>query len=213
MYITWLGQACFKIQSKETTIITDPYDATIGLKLPPRLHADILTVSHSHFDNNNVGAVSGNPFVINTPGEYEVKGIFIQGIASMHDDKNGAERGANTIYLFTFEDMKLAHLGDLGTVLTEEQMEKLEGVDILLIPVGGVYTIDAKKATEVVNQIEPRIIIPMHYAIPGLKVKLHAVNKFCDEMGVKVNHPEEKLRITKKELPVEETKVIILKSP
>jgi L-ascorbate metabolism protein UlaG (beta-lactamase superfamily) len=211
MQISWLGQSCFKIQSKDTTIITDPYGESIGRKLPPRLNADIVTVSHQHEDHNNTTALSGTPFIIDTPGEYEIKGVFIQGIPAAHDDKNGAERGTSTIYLFNFEEIKLAHLGDLGAVLTDEQLEKLEGVDILLVPVGGVYTIDGKQAAEVVNQIEPRIVIPMHYAIPGLKYKLHSIDKFCDEMGVKTNGAEEKFRISKKELPVEETKVIILK--
>lgn len=210
MYITWLGQACFKIQGREVTIITDPYDKQVGLTLP-RLSGDIVTVSHSHFDHNNTKAVSGQPFIINTPGEYEIKRVFIQGIPSVHDDKEGAERGNNIIFLFEFEEVKIAHLGDLGNTLSDEQLDKLEGVDILLIPVGGVYTIDGKKAAEVVSQIEPRIVIPMHYKIPGLKVNLQTADKFCDEMGVKKNGEDNKLRITKKDLPVEETKVIILK--
>jgi len=212
MQLIWLGQSCFKIMGKETTIITDPYEDSIGLKLPSRLNADIVTISHDHHDHNNVGAISGSPLVINTPGEYETRGIFIQGIPSVHDEKNGSERGTNTIFLFSFEDMKLAHLGDQGTLLSDEQLEKLEGVDILLVPVGGVFTIDGKKAAEVVNQIEPRLVIPMHYAVPGLKIKLNPINKFCDEMGVKTNGAEEKLKISKKDLPVEETKVIILKN-
>ncbi len=211
MQLIWLGHSCFKITTKETTIITDPYD-DIGLKLPSRLNADIVTISHNHHDHNNIGVINGSPLVIKTPGEYETKGIFIQGIPSSHDEKNGSERGANTIFLFTLEDMKLAHLGDQGTILTDDQLEKLEGVDILMIPVGGVYTIDAKQAAEVVNQIEPRLVIPMHYAIPGLKIKLDPVNKFCDEMGAKTNGAEDKLKISKKDLPVEETKVIILKN-
>lgn len=210
MNITWLGQACFKIQGKEVTIITDPYDSKIGLKLP-RLNAEILTISHNHYDHNNIKAVSGQPFLIDTPGEYEIKKVFIWGIPSWHDNKEGAVRGANTIFIYQLEDIKLAHLGDLGTTLSNEQLEKLEGVDILLIPVGGIYTIDGKKAAEVVNQIEPRIVIPMHYKIPNLKIKLEAVDKFCNEMGVKKNGPEEKLKITKKDLPAEEIKIIILK--
>ena len=210
MNITWLGQACFKIQGKEVTIITDPYDGKIGLKLP-RLNAEIVTISHNNYDHNNIKAVSGQPFIIDTPGEYEIKKVFIWGIPSWHDNKEGADRGANTIFIYQFEDIKLAHLGDLGTTLSNGQLEKLEGVDILLIPVGGVYTIDGKKAAEVVNQIEPRIVIPMHYKIPNLKIKLEAVDKFCSEMGVKKNGPEEKLKITKKDLPAEEIKIIILR--
>lgn len=210
MYITWLGQACFKIQGKDTTIITDPYDGEIGLKLP-RLHADIVTISHDHHDHNNGKGVSGQPFIVNGLGEYEIKKIFIWGLPSWHDNKEGAERGNNTIYIFKFEDVKLAHLGDLGTTLTDEQLEKLEGVDVLFVPVGGTYTLDAKRAAEVVNQVEPRIVIPMHYKIPGLKIKLDSVDKFCNEMGIKPDQPEEKVKIIKKDLPAEELKVIILK--
>ncbi|MBU0598159.1 MBL fold metallo-hydrolase [Patescibacteria group bacterium] len=210
MYITWLGQACFKIQGKEATIITDPFEPKIGLNMP-HLKADVVTVSHDHYDHNNVKAISGQPFVIDTPGEYEIKNILIQGIPSWHDDKEGAERGANIIYIFVFEEIKIAHLGDLGTTLSQEQLEKIEGVDILLIPVGGVYTIDGKKAAEVISQIEPRIVIPMHYKIPKLKEKINNEDLFCKEMGIKNDNVEQRLKITKKDLPVEETKIIFLK--
>ncbi len=211
MQITWFGQSCFKIQGKDAIIITDPFDSKkYGLKLP-RLNADIVTSSHDHDDHNNINAVSGNPFIINTPGEFETKDIFIWGIHSWHDAHEGAERGDNIIYIFQIDGIKIAHLGDLGTNLTDEQFENLEGVDILMIPVGGVYTINAQKAAEVVNRVEPRIVIPMHYKIPGLKLKLDSVDKFCDEMGIKQNGAEEKFKITKKDLPVEDVQIIILK--
>lgn len=166
MQITWLGQSCFKIQGKDVTVITDPYASDIGLKLP-RLNADIVTVSHDHHDHNNVDAVNGTPFVIDKPGEYEIKNVFVQGIPAYHDTSSGTERGNSIIYLFQIEELKIAHLGDLGAKLTDEQLEKLEGVDIIFIPVGGTFTIDGKQAAEVVNQLEPRIAIPMHYKIPG----------------------------------------------
>jgi len=210
MYITWLGQACFKIQSKEVTIVTDPYENKTGLKLP-RLNCDIVTVSHDHYDHNDTKSLPGTPFVINTPGEYEIKGAFIWGLPSWHDEKEGAERGDNIIFIYKFEELRLAHLGDLGTKLNDEQLEKLKGVDVLMIPVGGIYTLDAVKAAEVVNQIEPRIVIPMHYKIPGLKIKLDPVDKFCSEMGVKSYEPEEKLRLTKKDLPADDLKLVVLK--
>ncbi len=211
MYITWLGQGCFKIQSKEATIITDPYDsAYTGLSLP-RLKGDIVTVSHQHKDHNNTKAIKDNPFIIEHPGEYEIKGVFIQGVTSWHDTKEGKERGSNIIFRFEIENMKLVHLGDLGTALHDSQLEAIDGVDILLIPVGGVYTIDGQKAAEVVSQLEPRIVIPMHYKIPKLKFKLEGVEKFCDEMGVDKNNTEEKIRVTSKDLPVDERKVILLK--
>ena len=211
MQITWLGQACFKIQGKEVTIVTDPYDNKYtGLKLP-RLNADIVSVSHNHLDHNNIKVINGDPFVVNNPGEYETKKVFIWGIHSWHDNQEGAERGNNTIFVFKFEDIKIAHLGDLGNSLTDQQLEKLESVDILMVPVGGVYTIDAKQAAEVVNQLEPRIVIPMHYKIPGLKLKLDPVDQFCSEMGIKKNGAEDKLKISKKELPADEVQITILK--
>jgi L-ascorbate metabolism protein UlaG (beta-lactamase superfamily) len=213
MLITWSGISCFKIQTKDIILVTDPFDASYGLK-PPRLKADIVTISHAHHDHDNVSAIMANPFVINGPGEYEIKGIFVYGLPGYHDKKQGAERGLITMYLIEMEDISLAHLGDLGCPLNDEQLEKLEGVDILMIPVGGRYTIDAKEAVEVINQIEPRIVIPMHYKIPGLKFKnpIDPVDNFCKEMGIKKIEGLDKLKIAKKDLPAEETKVIILKS-
>lgn len=214
MLITWHGQACFKIQSKnhdEVTIATDPFDKTLGLKVP-RIAADIATISHDHYDHNNRAAIKGEPFFIDTPGEYERKGVYIYGIASWHDDKEGSERGTNIIYRFEMEEMSVVHLGDLGHVLSNLQLERLQNVDILLIPVGGVYTIDAKKAVEVINQIEPRIVIPMHFKVPGIKEKIDGSDKFCKEIGVCPTEKLDKYRILKKDLPQEETRVVLLKN-
>ena len=213
MLITWLGHSCFKIQDKAgpdgVTIITDPFDKSVGLKAP-RLEADIVTVSHDHSDHNNVSAIKGNPYIIRGAGEYEVKRVFIEGAEAYHDDKQGAERGKNIIYRIDIEDMSVSHLGDLGHTLDAKQLEKLEGTDILLIPVGGVYTIGAKKAVEVVSQIEPRIIIPMHYKIPGLTVNIEGVDKFIKELGIKPTY-EEKLKISKRDLPAEDMELVVLK--
>ncbi len=212
MTITWLGQSCFKIQDKEVTLISDPYEAEVGFKLP-RLSADIVTTSHDHYDHNNVSAVSGTtgaPFVISGPGEYEVKGIFVHGISSWHDKSEGKEKGSNTIYRIEVEGISIVHLGDLGHTLNEEIVGKLEGVDILLIPVGGKWTIGAHEAVEVISALEPRIVIPMHYKIPGLKVDVETVDKFLKEMGASKAEKLPKLKITKKDLPQEETKVILL---
>jgi L-ascorbate metabolism protein UlaG (beta-lactamase superfamily) len=212
MTITWLGHSCFKIQDKEVTIVTDPYEASVGFKLP-RLAADIVTVSHDHYDHNNIAGVhgaDGEPFLISGPGEYEVKGVFIYGIPFWHDKSEGAERGVNVAYRIEVEGISVAHLGDLGHSLTEEQASKLDGVDILLIPVGGKYTIGANEATEVINEIEPRIVIPMHYKIPGLKLDIDSADKFLKEMGASKAERLPKLKISKKDLPQEETKVILL---
>lgn len=213
MLISWFGHSTFKLQGKigsETiSVITDPYQPEkVGLKLP-RLEAEIVTISHDHDDHNNVEAVKGDPFIIKGAGEYEVKGIFVEGVFSYHDQSQGKERGTNIIYRFEIEDISVTHLGDLGTELDNKQLERLEGTDILLVPVGGVYTINAEAAVKVINQIEPRIVIPMHYQVPGLKFKLDALETFIKAIGVKPRQ-EEKLKILKKELPQDNMEVVVL---
>lgn len=215
MQIVWKGQSCFQLTSTQNknhqvNIIIDPFDDSIGFKLP-KMEADLVLVTHDHSDHNNVKGVSGNPFVVLGPGEYEIKGAFIQGIPSFHDEKEGKERGGNTIYTIEVEGLRLCHLGDLGQKeLTAEQVEKIGDVDILMIPVGGVYTI-ATQAVKVMSQIEPSITIPMHYQIPKLKLKLRGVDQFLKAMGIKKLEPEPKLSIRKKDIVKEEAKVIVLK--
>lgn len=218
MLIQWLGQSCFKIQvktaDKNTNIITDPYSDDYGLKLP-RLSADILTVSHDHNDHSNIKPIKGTefhsqPFLINGPGEYEISDVFIYGIPSFHDNKKGQERGDNIIYIITAEQINIAHLGDIGEFeLSDRQLELMNNIDILLIPVGGKYTIDSEKAVSIISQVEPRIVIPMHYKIPGLKLDIDTADKFIKAMGGKAETID-KLKISKKDLPQEETKLIIL---
>ncbi|MDO8470527.1 MAG: MBL fold metallo-hydrolase [bacterium] len=216
MQIFWKGQSCISLiisQSKQEQVrlVIDPYDESIGFKLPS-MEADIVLVSHEHPDHNNVKAVGGDPFVASFPGEYEVKNIFIKGIPSFHDNSQGKERGQNTIFTIAAEDMRLCHLGDLGQKeLTSEQIDRIGDVDVLFVPVGGVYTIDAKEASVIVNQIEPKVVIPIHYALPKLKVKLGEVEQFLKVMGVKNGEPEQKLLVKAKDLSAEETKVVILK--
>jgi len=214
MTITWYGQSCFKItnQGNHLTIITDPFDKKfIGLN-PPRSAADIVTVSHDHKDHNNVKAISGDPFVINSPGEYEIKGVRIIGCTSYHDKKEGQERGSNTIYLIKIDRIRVCHLGDFGQEkLTDKQLETIGPVDVLMIPVDGVYTISAREAVKITEQIEPTIIIPMHYKLPGLKVSLGDVKDFLKEMGLNKKTAVEKLTLKKKDLTSQETKVVIFK--
>ena len=217
MVIEWFGQACVEVRTKpgpngEVTVVFDPFDPKqLGLPLP-KLTADILAVTHGHFDHNYTEGVGGEYTLIDGPGEYEVKQTFLYGIPGYHDAQGGKERGALTMYLLESEGISLAHLSDIGQKeLTSEQLELLEGVDVLFVPVGGTYTVDAKQAHELVSQIEPRIVIPMHFQLPGMKVKLDGVDKFIKEMGLK---PEEtdKLKLAKKDLPQEETKLIVLKA-
>lgn len=209
MEITWHGQSCFKIKSNNATIVTDPFGEGTGLKLP-KLEADIVTVSHAHFDHNNISAISGQPMIIDSPGELEAKEVGITGVASFHDGAEGKERGYNTIFAFDLEGMRVCHLGDLGQKLTDEQLEELDGVDILLVPIGGKYTLNSKQAAEVIAQIEPSIIIPMHYKIPGLSIDIEDESKFLHEMGVK-DEALDKLVVKASTLPEEGEKVIVLK--
>jgi L-ascorbate metabolism protein UlaG (beta-lactamase superfamily) len=213
MMISYLGHSCFKLQDKlgpeGVTLVTDPFGKELGLKVP-NFEADIVTVSHQHYDHNNVGALRGEPFVIDTPGEYDVKGVMAQGIETFHDNKNGVERGGNIVYRIGMDDLTLVHLGDLGHILTDEQLEQLDKIDVLFIPVGGKFTLDAKLAVEVIGQLEPRIVIPMHYKLPGSKeTELDAVEKFIKELGVEPKR-EEKLKISKKDLPAEGMELVIL---
>ncbi len=212
MIITWLGHSCFKIESDNTSLVTDPFSPDTGLKVPRNLEASIVIISHPHHDHANLEAVKGSPFVLPAPGEYEIQGAFIYGIPSFHDNQGGKERGLNIIYRIEIDDqddIKVAHLGDLGHKLSSEALEKLGEIDVLMIPVGGKYTLDAKEAADLVNQIEPRIVIPMHYKMPGLKIDLDPVDKFIKACGLP--HEElPKLKLKRKDLPVDVMKVVTL---
>jgi len=216
MNINWYGQSCFYILStpqkdSRVSILIDPFDESIGLKLPRKLEADIVLVTHNHSDHNNVKRVSNSPFIIDGPGEYEIKGVYIEGISAYHDDSQGKERGMITIYTIKTEGIKICHLGDLGQKeLTATQLEKISEVDILMIPIGGVFTIGSKEAIKVMTQIEPKITIPMHYKLPNLKIKLAAVDEFLKSLGIKKIEPLPKLSIKEKDLPKEEAKIIVL---
>ncbi|MFH1582422.1 MAG: MBL fold metallo-hydrolase [bacterium] len=215
MNINWHGQSCFSITSSKgkgenINIVIDPFDESTGLRVP-KMEADVLLTTHDHKDHNNVKAVSGSPFLINGPGEYEVKEVFIQGIQSYHDESSGKDRGVNTIYTIETEDIKICHLGDLGQKeLTPEQVEEIGEIDILMIPVGGNFTISAKEAGKIMSQLEPSIVIPMHYSISKLKIKLDSIDAFLKAVGVKKPEALAKLSIKKKDLIPEEAKIIVL---
>ncbi len=208
MDITWFGQSCFRLRFKAATIITDPYNGDLGLKLP-RQKAEIVTISHDHEDHNNTRAVSPEAIVFRGPGEYERAGIFIFGIPTFHDRRNGRDRGPNTAYLIEGEGLSVCHLGDLGHVPTQTQVEQLNALDVLFIPVGGPSTLNAGQAAEVVSLLGPRVVIPMHYQLPGLKMKLDPVGKFLQEMGVAKVTPQESLRIVATSEP-QETQIVVL---
>ena len=212
MIIKWYGQSCFQITANSNkngpvNVIIDPYNESIGLKLPRKLEADLVLVTHDHEDHNNVKKIEGSPFIIDGPGEYDVKNVFVHGIPSLHNKKGDK----NTIYKIETEGIKICHLGDLGQKeLTSEEVDAIGGVDILLIPVGGVFTIDGKEAVKIMSQIEPKIIIPMHYKIPGLKIQLNPLDGFLKSLGIKSLEKLPKLNIKEKDLPEEEVKIIEL---
>lgn len=204
--LNWLGLSCFKISTKigerEAEIVTDPYNPNVGLKLPRSLSADIVTISRNDDAHGFIEGVGGNYFLMKTPGEVEVKQIFIYGI----QPKQSA--GAEPIIFYRFEigDISVAHLGDSSCEFSAEELEQLEDVDILLVQVGASAV---KQTVDLVNQIQPRIVIPMYYKIPGVKAELLPLEKFLKELGVK-SETMPKLKIAKKDLPQDNMRVIIL---
>lgn len=226
MEIKYLGHSSFEINWRRglggsVTVVTDPFDPKmVGLSLKKETKADLLLVSHEHADHNFRSGVGGNPFVVAGPGEYEVKGVKVVGVASFHDNEMGKARGKNTIYSFEIGGVFFCHLGDLGQEnLTEEQLSAIGKVDVLFAPVGGFYTIDAKQAVAVVSQLEPLIVIPMHYKVPGLPAgfdKISEVGEFTRELGKpfaaiqdKPSKTEGILKIEKDKLPLE-LEVVVL---
>ena len=210
MDINWYGQSMFRLKGKTSSVVIDPYSSELtGLKLPKDLEANVVLSTHDHSDHNNIEVIGGNPVVITGPGEYEISGVSIVGVGTYHDSVSGSERGNNTIFHLLMDGINIVHLGDLGHLLSEEQLSQIDETDILFIPVGGNYTIDAENAAKVVAQLEPRIVIPMHYQIPGLKAEVSGVEEFLKEMGAENITPLGKFSITKDKLP-EETQVVVL---
>lgn len=217
--IQYLGHACFRLRGRDGTVLTDPFDRSVGFDLG-RPTAHIVTVSHQHPDHANVAAVRPmreRVFVVDGPGEYEIGGVMITGVRTYHDTKKGAEHGFNTVYVIHLDDVVFCHLGDLGHELTRQQLDEIGPIDVLFIPVGGGETIGAAQAAAVIGQLEPRIVVPMHYAMPGqqrLDEELAPLDKFIHEMGLKDVIAEEKLAITAASLPTEgaETRVVVMKA-
>lgn len=202
MHIYWLGLSCFKIQSKENIIITDPYNDKVGLNMP-KLKTDIVVLSDPKDNNiNNVQRLSGEHFLIDGPGEYEIKQNFVYGLKAGELDQT-----SSYIYRLEAEDISVGFLGLLNHSLTNEQLEVMEDVDVLLLPVS---SLNSERRTKIISQIEPRIVIPMYYQTPKVKLKLEAVEKFAKEMGIKKIESEDKIILKAKDLPQEETKVVFL---
>ena len=202
MEISWLGHSCFLIKGKEKVIITDPYHPDMGYSLgEPK--ADIVTISHFHPGHSYVEGVGSKPKQIKGPGEYEIGGTFITGIVTFHDNQKGEIRGKNTIYLIEMDGITLCHLGDLGHPLTPQLVEELGAIDILFLPVGEVSTISVDAAVEIVRQLNPHIVIPMHYET--------SADKFLRKMGIREAEVKPKLSITPSSLPAS-TQIEILNS-
>ena len=183
MKVKWLGHSCFLVTSKSgVRIITDPYAVGGGINYAPiKESADIVVVSHDHDDHSNVSAVQGNPEVVTGTGKKIAKGIQFRGVATNHDAAQGRQRGPNTVFCFTVDDIKLCHLGDLGHVLSQEQVNEVGHIDILFVPVGGFYTIDARAASQVCSQLKPKVVIPMHFKTPGCAYPIAGVDDFLKD--------------------------------
>jgi L-ascorbate metabolism protein UlaG (beta-lactamase superfamily) len=212
MDIVYFGHSCFKIKTPQTALVIDPYDPRmVGLKISS-IEADVVLSTHNHADHNNFSIVKNYRKLIDGPGEYEVGGISILGYPSFHDDKKGEKRGKNTIYVIEAQDIKILHLGDLGHKLSDKLLEDIGEINVLMIPVGGEYTIDSKVAAELVREIEPNITIPMHYQVQGLNAetfsKLEPVDNFLKEVGLSVEKTQ-KLSLKLSDL-TEDQKVIVL---
>lgn len=206
MELTWYGLSCFRLTERgQASIVTDPYNG--GLGLPQlKVRGDVVTISHDAKGHNFESAVTGRSHALTGPGEYEIGGVFITAIATVQESKVAA----NVLFLFDFGGLTIAHLGDMAQVPTQTQIEALEQVNVLLVPVGGGNSLNAAQASELVSMLEPNIVVPMHFKIPRLMLELEDVERFLKEMGVSRPDEEESLKITTGTLP-EETRVVLLK--
>jgi len=205
MELTWHGLSCFRLSGRgQASIVTDPYDDSLGLP-PLKVRGDVVTISHDAKGHNYVDGVSGRRHAISGPGEYEIGNVFITGISTVVQEGETQ----NVLFLFDYGNVTIAHLGDMAKVPTQTQTEALEQVDVLLVPVGGGNSLNAAKAAELVSMLEPSIVIPMHYNIPGLKIDLEDVDRFLKEMGINDPGEESSLKLGGSSLP-EETSVILL---
>lgn len=212
--IQYLGHSCFRLRGRDGIVICDPYDSSVGLTLNnPTAH--IVTVSHNHPGHNNSAAVRpmrDSVFVIDGPGEYEVRGVLITGVRTYHDTQKGSQFGANTVYVIHMDEVAYCHLGDIAHELNQQQLEEIGNVDVLFVPVGADKPNDPSDTSGLISQIEPRIVIPMHYATAqqSMMRELVSLDKFTQEMGVKDTTPKEKLTITASSLPAEDAETLIV---
>ena len=203
MRIKWYGHSCFEAHNENVTILMDPHDGrSIGIK-PPVARADIVLISHDHFDHNCVRIIKGDPTVIREPGERSIKGITFLGIPTWHDNDNGIKRGKNIVFKMELDGISIVHCGDLGHSLTQEQVNALSHVDILIIPAGGILTIDYPQINDLIKRLAPRVVIPMHYHTAGLSIPINNEEKFlsCMPPG-SITMVGNEIDFTKDELPI-----------
>lgn len=202
MKITWLGHAAFLMETGDVKVLTDPYDDSVGYK-PITMEIDVVTVSHEHGDHNNVEGLSGNPEVVRGGGSFNVHGIAIRGIPTYHDDEKGSARGENTVFVIEAEGLSVCHAGDLGHTLSKEQIKEIGSIDVLLLPVGGTYTTDAAQASEVMEALDPRLVIPMHFKTSSLDFPIDGVDKFVKGRPNAWHSRSPNIEVTKEKLPAE----------
>lgn len=208
MDIVWYGHSCFRIADRgQVSIVTDPYDKILGYEIP-RLKGDIVTISHDAPGHNYLAAVKGYEHVISGPGEYEIGGVFIIGVATFDQTQEQPRR--NVVYVFDYNNLIIAHMGDLDHVPNQSMIDALGAIDIALIPVGGGSSLSSSQAAEVVSLLEPSIVVPMHYRTDALQgLELDPVDRFLKEMGINTIQEESILRISSGSLP-EQTQVVLL---
>lgn len=214
MQIIWNGLSCFEIITNtsegEVTVVTDPYDNATGLRFPRTLEANVVLVSHNEEDANNLSAIAGTPKVIDMPGEFEVKNVFMFGIDAPLKREVKAKHISNCLFRVESEGIHIAHLGSLDRALTDKELQELENIDILMIPVGGGRVLTPKLAAEVIAQIEPRVVIPMTYELPNVKESLLPLSAFLKEMAGTKREEMNKYKVARKDLPEEDMLIVIL---
>ncbi len=220
MDIQYVGHSCFRLRGKEGLVITDPYAASVGFSLP-KLSADVVTVSHNHSDHNQIQSVKSTssrerPFIIDQPGEYEVQGISVYGYPSYHDNDQGTQRGTNVMYSIFLDDVHVLHLGDLGHPLEDKIIESIPEVDVLIVPVGGIYTLDPAGAVEAITRLEPAYVIPMHFKTPqhdsSTFGELATVDDFVQKYGKQPKITDKLTLSGPKSVDEAETQLIILEA-
>jgi L-ascorbate metabolism protein UlaG (beta-lactamase superfamily) len=211
MELTWYGHSCFRLMERGlASLVTDPYDHSLTGYEALKLKADIVTVSNASPEHNFTSAVKGDPRIITGPGEYEIGGVFITGVQTNSHSKQKDDEPRNTLFMFEFNGLTIAHLGQLNRVPTQTEVEGLGTVHIALVPVGGGDALNAAKAAEVISLLEPSIVVPMHYATPADTEKLDPISKFLKEMGLKEVETLPSFKAAGPNNLPEETRVVVL---